>query len=153
MDYCNNHFIRTAEFASITITETTITGSFKQGYVADQYIAIKGTILNDGIYKITEVAGDTLTLDATLTAETSDTLIYGLAVPKTFLDIVTSISGSTSTEGIASESLGDYSVNYVNGSGWQQTYKSQLMQYKKPYSDLLRWYYDTGRRQVSNTRC
>lgn len=145
MDYCNNHFIRTTETIYATITGATITTNVSGKYLVGQHIMITRSVLNDGVYKITDITGNVITVDATLVDEVNTVILDGLAVPEDFITLTAEIEAGTFNDGVSSESLGDYSVAYKDGSGWQDIYRGKLTQYKKPFSDLLRGYYDPGR--------
>ena len=105
-------------------------------------MCIDHTYLNDGVYQIASVSSTKITLDATLTPEETDdtTFIYGLKVPKTFIDLATEIStyDSGASKGVKSESQGNRSVTYGSGTGdntWQSVYAVALSPYKKMYCD------------------
>lgn len=133
--YLNRYFPRSAE-TLIAVVADGVTGNFTQNYVVGQYILIKDTILNDGVYKITTVASNKLTLDATLMPETTSAIVYGLAIPRAVLDLATEISAYTGVEGVSSEKIDDYSIAYTGGSGWQSAYKSRLASWRSVYLDL-----------------
>jgi hypothetical protein len=143
LDYLNNYFVRTRELFTAVVSDG-ITGTFSKTYAIGQYISIDNTLINNGVYKITGVSTSKLTLDATLTAETVTGVVWGLAIPKVVLTLATEIASydSTSQKGVMSESQGNRSISYGNGttsgsSNWQSVYKSNLMPYKKIYSDKV----------------
>lgn len=121
-----------------------IEGDFKETYLVGQYVLIKGTILADGVYKITTVASGKLTLDAAFTPETEFDVehpaVVGLAVPKAVIDLAAEIESFNESAGVASESLGDYSISYGEGGSWEKAYKSKMAKWKRPYSDLDAWF-------------
>jgi hypothetical protein len=135
----NNHFPRTAEYGNYTFTpasaNTTISGTFSDHYAVGQYIYIKNSILNDGVYHISGVSAS-LTVDSVLQAETTTDgiWVYGLAIPSDVLslvaDIETWVTNNAGTEGVNSESIGRYSVSYKNGGGWQPAFRSRLNGYR-----------------------
>ena len=144
LNYLNNWFVMTSEYSTTwAIVADGVTGTFSEEYLAGQYISIDGTKLNDGVYKITEVATNKLTLDATMTAETPTDLsvfsIWGLGIPPRLLSIVSEIETYTSgaQTGLKSESQGQRSVTYATGSDWTQVYKAKLMPWKRMFSDKL----------------
>lgn len=133
--YLNRYFPRSAETLTAVVADG-ITGNFTQTYVVGQYILLKDTILNDGVYRICEVEANKLTLDATLLPESISAIVYGLAIPKAVLELVTEISTYTQAENVANEKIDDYSIAYTNGSGWQSAYKSRLASWRAVYLDL-----------------
>lgn len=141
MNFCNNHFPRTCERSnSFAIAPDGITGNFTKTYIVGQYIWIKETIANDGVYKIKDVSTTKLTLDAVLATENTGDFItlYGLAVPRNFLDIVNDIndwaSENAGKEGIQSEKIDDYSVTYSGSGGiWESAFVSRLRPYRQVY--------------------
>jgi len=151
MNYCKNHFVRSKERKStFAIVSDGITGSFQEKYIVGQYLWIRESIANDGVYKIIGVDLDNkLTLDATLTDEYLDDeyiTIYGLAVPTSFLDIVTDIgnwkTNNAGKEGVKSESIDDYSISFSTGSNgatantWQTAFESRLTPYKQVFETV-----------------
>lgn len=151
MEYCNNFFVSTCESGSFEIVSDGIQGTFEEAYIVGQYISLDNTFLNDGVYMITAVSDTKLTLDATLSTESSSDYyyIFGLKIPTTFLSLVTDIAtyDSNTVYGIKSESQGNRSVTYGNGESngntWQSAYMSALAPYKQMYSDkskLMRQY-------------
>lgn len=138
MQEINNFFVKSYEGATFSISTDGITGSFSQTYIVGQYISIDGTLVNDGVYKITQVASGKLTLDATLIAESSvSCIVFGLGVPATFATLVAAITSyaSGTSQGLAGESQGSRSVSYKDGSSWQKVYRDDLNAYRRMYSD------------------
>ena len=137
MNHLNNHFIHSYESISLVISKHTISGEFGKTYIAGQYIYILGSILNDGAYKITEVDGDTITLDATLQAETSSCTLWGCRIPTDFISIVADITAfhtaNSGNENVAAEKVGNHSVTYVSGADntWQSVFRKRLNRYRK----------------------
>ena len=133
----NNYFERTSESIIATITGSTIIGVFDYDYYLNQYIHIKGSILNDGVYKIVSFENNIITVAETLIDEDTDEycIISGLAIPNTFINLATEITTyeNASETGITSESQGNRSVTYSGGT-WQETFKKKLSLYKK-----MRW--------------
>lgn len=138
MTEIKNHFARSVESQTYQIVTDGIVGSFSEKYIVGQYIWIKHSFINDGVYKITGVTESKLTLDATLLEENTGELIllFGLAVPPDFLTVVTEIEAYTSKDGVISESIGDYSVNYGNtGGSWVNAFSEKLSQWKRMFDD------------------
>lgn len=142
-----NHYYPVTYSLASKIESDGVVGSFTvDKFVVGQYVLIKNTLLNDGVYKIADIASNKLTLDATLTAENTgrQLRVFGLAIPKSLVDLAaeikTYITNNPSNNNIASERLGDYSVSYKNNeniaSGWYGAFQDRLSQYQRFYSDL-----------------
>ena len=147
MDSINNHFVRDFDVDDFEIVSDGIVGSFSSTYLIGMYVLIKHSLLNDGVYEITGVTDDKITVDATLKAENTgeSIVVYALTPKKSFLDLVTEIETFVANDesvGVASESLGDYSVSYGKEGSWQSVFRKKLNTYRKVYSDLDRWYYE-----------
>jgi len=94
----------------------------------NQYIRIVGTRLNDGVYKVSVVGDNSVTVNATLIDEESDedldyVTIYELNIPQKLLSLVTEMvtweasSSSPVTVGnIQSEKLGPHSITYAKNA-------------------------------------
>ena len=131
MQYCKNYFVRTLETGTYTIANGSInaTGTYAIG----QYIRIKGSLLNDGVYQF----ANTMPLQN----EVFDGSIYGLAVPKDFVELSTTIStfvDKNPQSALTSESFSGYSyakATDINGApmSWQSVFASDLKPYKKMY--------------------
>lgn len=141
MTHIKNHFARSIESQAFEIVSDGIVGSFSEKYIAGQYVWIKCSFVNDGVYKITGVTTTKLTLDATLTEENTGKLIYlfGLAPPVDFLTVVTEIENFTSKDGVVSESIDDYSVSFGGAGGgdgsWTSVFNNKLSQWRRMYDD------------------
>lgn len=138
MTHIKNHFARSIESRAFEIVADGIVGIFSEKYVVGQYVWVKRSFINDGVYKITGITATKLTLDATLQPENTGELIYlfGLAPPKDFLTVVTEIENFKSKDGVTSESIDDYSVSYGgNGGGWASVFKDKLSPWKRMYDD------------------
>ena len=144
MQECNNYFPHTNEYGVYTIAPTTaststISGTFADTYLVGQYIYIRGSVLNDGVYQISVVGSASLTVSGVLQAETTTDgiWIFGLKPPSNFLTLVSDITTWQATnsgkDGIASESIGRYSVSFKNGGGWQDIFRSRLNMFRSMY--------------------
>ena len=142
MEHCKNYFIKSLDAVkSVSITATSIAGTFSNTYVVGQYVLLKNTQLNDGVYKVIGYSDGELFLDTTLQSEeVEDVLIFALAVPRDFIKLVDIIEAFTlqtvGKENVSSESIaGLYSVSYnssdTGSNSWQSVYKSSLRPYKK----------------------
>jgi hypothetical protein len=132
----NNFFVKEYECVESELTVTKVLADFSNTYIVGQYIRIKGSTMNDGVYKVTSVANGELMLQATLQPEPSSNItIYSLAVPASFISLANEIIAKGRDESIASESVSRYSVSYGNqGSNWTQVYKKSLDKWRK-----MRW--------------
>lgn len=157
MDYLNNHFVRSGESDDFEIVTDGIVGDFDEKYIAGQYIWIQGSFINDGVYLLTGVSNNKLTVaDDTFTAEnTGESIrVFGCAVPKPFLtlvdDINSWISENAGKEGIASETIDSYSVSFGSGpdgstaNSWQSAFAGRLSTYRAMYEDLSSYQLDSS---------
>ncbi len=148
MDYCKNHFARSYEYGTFNIVADGIEGTFSEKYVAGQYVWIKDSFINDGVYKILTVESNKLTLDTELLPESTqeNILLFGCSPVKGFLDLVTDIQAyvqNGAKDGIASERIDDYSVAYSGNGSWTNAFSSRLAQYRRMFDDyekLLKGY-------------
>jgi hypothetical protein len=148
MRFCKNHFPRSKERKKFTFVSDGITGTFTETYVIGQYIWVRESFVNDGVYQIIEKTSSKLTLNATLTSEETNgySTVLGLHVPNDFLSLVCDIeswvTNNGGREGIVSEKIDDYSVNYgKNATGqmantWQIAFGDRLVPYKQVYETV-----------------
>ena len=136
LEEINNFFVITTEKKSLTFTANTIIGDFAETYVVGQYIRILNTILNNDVYKITNVENGVITVDETFEIETVENgVIQGLAIPNNLLTLADEMMEYGHTANIESEKVSRYSVTYgEDGGSWQKVYKYSLDRYRK-----LRW--------------
>lgn len=127
VDRTNNHFTNpnlyiianTISFSDQTITDSAggfITAGFSDGMT----VYISGSKANDGYYEIDTVAAGSIVLkDGVFVTETSGyaLTIYHVKIPKGLLFAAAQLVGyllsQGKSQGIASESIGDYSVSYL----------------------------------------
>ena len=107
-------------------------------FIKGQYIRIINSLLNDGIYKITEKGSDGIaTFSVILKDETFNGFIVGLAVPQDFEALSEKIDNWTakndSRRGIASESVAGYYSWTANAKSVEEAFSNEIAQYKKPY--------------------
>ena len=144
MKYLNNYFYNFKEYGEYSILNNTI--EVKGEYLIGQYILIKDSILNDGIYKITKVENDIITLEENLNTELFEGYICSLSVPKDFIEICEEIKKYNSKQvktDIVSESFPggySYSKSTINGdlSSWKDVFKNELSSYRKIYDGFRR---------------
>ena len=145
LEYTKKYYPWSLDTNGYSIEVDGIIGSFSATYQVGQYVNIQNSVLNDGTYKISAVSGSKLTLDATLIAETNneDICLWGLRLPKGLLDLATDIetyvSSQTTKADVMSESQGNRSVSYKDGSNWKSAFKTQLSQYRSVYDDRDTW--------------
>jgi hypothetical protein len=136
LKYLNRYWPRSIEGVT-SISADGFNGTFAETYLVGQYVMIKGSILSDGIYKLTAVSPTKLTIADVLQVESSTLItITGLAIPRDVIALEAKISAYKGTEGVASESIDDYSVSYQDGSGWQKAFANELNAYRLIFSDM-----------------
>ncbi len=131
------HIDQTAE----EIIATGVEVSDGQAYKPGQYVYICGSVLNDGVYQITAIAGDVLEMTGLTPEDTDDVTVYGLAIPPSLLTVVAEIESyvAKNPDGVQSESLGDYSVSYSGGAGgtsWEGAFAGRLSQWRRVHGDI-----------------
>ena len=147
LGYLNNYFVYTyapnvyVDFDAATkkITLATV-GEILDDYALDikisQYIRIEGSRLNDGVYKVTAVGTNYVTVNETLIDELSDddldyVTIYELAIPQKLLSIVTEMIAWTGTSNVKSESLGPHSITYDKPVTVFNSFESRIKRWRK----------------------
>jgi len=144
LNYLNNYFADTDysfETACTFTASDTIAGDFADTYIMGEYIRIKDTRLNDGVYLVKTVSDIEITIDATvdLTVRTEAEVTAKITkadIPRDLISLIAEIK-TYNTSGIvpiASESQGNRSVTYVKDSSWKSVYTGMLSNYRK-----LRW--------------
>lgn len=204
MQECKNYFTVSCESGRFSIVDGAM--KLKRSYKVGQYLRIKGSVLNDGVYRVEKIdgttvsflqtdedyplwveplaaenaykIGDTVThnktryisrinanvyepgtdprwweevpgieLETSLNNEDFEGVVYGLAVPASFLQIVKQIKqfqdkqAESSNSGlIKSESFQNYSYTLAdNGrggvAGWKNLFSDDLKPYKKIFGE------------------
>lgn len=135
MTEIKNHFAISSECVPVSFEEDGISGDFYKTYVVGQYVWIKNSVVNDGVYQITKIEGSKITLDGAFTLINTNISLFALAVPREFIELVNKIStySNSETVGLASEGLGDYSVSYKDGSDWQSAFRNKLKAYRRMF--------------------
>lgn len=137
LKYLNNSFYKTCEGDTFTIMDNKIIVNGK--YIVGQYIKIQGSLLNDGIYKVVNVADNEITIEGANTEEFVG-VIYGLAIPKDIINLETKIKEYMATNknnSIVSESFGNYSYTKgTNKNGNVATWKDVFAEDLKPYRKI-----------------
>ncbi len=144
MKYLNNYFFNFKEYGEYSILNNTI--EVRGKYLAGQYILIKDSILNDGVYKITKVENNIITLEEELNTELFTGYICSLSVPRDFIKTCEEIKKFNEKQvktDIISESFPmgySYSKTTVNGqlTTWKDVFSIELSPYRKIYDDFRR---------------
>src|SRR5690606_26834657 len=92
MTEIKNHFAISSECVPVSFDADGINGNFQKVYVVGQYVWIKNSVVNDGVYKITKIEGSKITLDGTFTLINTNIRLFALAVPSEFVSLVNDIS-------------------------------------------------------------
>lgn len=133
----NNYFYKTGEEGDYNIHRNTI--QVKNKYIQGQYIKIEGSILNDGVYKITNISENNISIEG-LQDEEFEGRIYGLAIPKAIIEIETKVKEfetNNKNSIYISESFGGaYSYTKAtdengNVQTWKQAFENDLKPYRK----------------------
>lgn len=133
LDYLNNYFVEEMKFGKFKIENGTIETEAQTG----QYIAIRGSVFNDGVYQYP--------VKEELQDEEFDGAIWLLKIPKDLIDIAKEIEewqGNQSADSPAlspfqSESFGGYSYTKKSTSesvfagGWQDVFAGRLSRWRK----------------------
>lgn len=132
-----NYFVVDKEEGTFAISGGAIT--LQGQYLAGQYIAVSGSILNDGVYKLTNSQGAA----AGFVDETFTGNVYALAVPKDFERLSTEIDSfiEQNPEGAAvSESFGGYSKTRQTGDKgvvtWQERFAKRINPFRKMFTEV-----------------
>lgn len=120
-------------------------------YLVGQYIAITGSVLNNGVYRVEDFTDGVITIkesDANdkLWGETFEGTIYSLRVPQDFLQLVDKITKFTESElgqasNVTSASFGIQSFSFGTNSagvraGWADTFRQELSKYRRMFPDI-----------------
>lgn len=158
MNNINNHFAldRTTEQlhgyedGEFTLIGGTIT--VKNKYVVGQYIAITGSILNNGVYRVEKFEDGVITIKESdvndkMWGETFDGTIYSLRVPESFIQLVEKIKTFTESNlgkssNITSASFGIQSYSFGTDSngvraGWQTVFAPDLNAHRRYTPDII----------------
>lgn len=114
-------------------------------YLSGQYILIKGSIMNDGVYKIESIEGNEYSITG-LEIEEFEGVVFGLGIPKDIENLYNDLLELEKTSKGAglyeSESFNDYSYTLAKNADGQarttfDTIKPNLAPYKKIYETSL----------------
>lgn len=121
-------------------------------YVVGQYIAVTGSILNNGVYQVEEFADSIITIKQSETndgiwGEEFDGTIYSLIVPYDFLKMVSEIqrfahSQMGEASNVTSASFGIQSFSFGTDAsgvraGWQTVFRQRLNKYRRMTPDIV----------------
>lgn len=112
-------------------------------FTAGQYVAISGSVRNNGVYKLPE---NSFTLNNMVADENFNGIIYGLAPPADFLELVEEItifqeSDLAKNNGIVSESFENYSWTAATDSNgnvvnWKSNFCKELNNFRRMFSEV-----------------
>lgn len=136
LSYINNYFAVTKEEGTFKIEDNSI--KIKGNYLQGQFIKLEGSVLNDGIHKVENLGGETITLTGANNEE-FEGVIYSLAIPKDLINIAIKFEElkEKSPNGIYdSESFGEYSYTLAKNSKGEiyrtlDGFKNELKKYRK----------------------
>lgn len=138
VEFCNNYFILTDrvgnfiyDSANVVFTSSKITYTSTIPFQQYDWIRIVGSSYNDGMYQISAISGNELTITDTLRTETIDCIVALVKFPIEFLNLVSTIVKNYNQQGVKSETLGDYSITYVSGET-----KQQFSRYRNLYNSF-----------------
>lgn len=139
LQYLNNYFV--VDTVDSSLIETDGITVLENKFVVGQYILVLYSKLNDGVYKISGITGNKLSIDTDLDLleESGAFYVCGLAIPRAVLTICGEIDTyNTNHSSMArSESLGDYSVTWGNDDvSWISSFRKRLAPYRKVYLNL-----------------
>lgn len=142
--YIKNYFARTKEKGTFIIAEEGKI-KLKGKYFKGQYILVKGSIMNDGVYIISEVLGNEYNVPG-LSIEEFEGYVFGLAVPKDIINAYKKLLELEETrKGLGiyeSEKFNDYTYTMAKGQDGQvktafDTIKPSLAPYRRIYETSL----------------
>lgn len=129
---------KSSESGTFTIESKILTG-FTEIYLVGSYIAVTGSILNNGVYLVSD---DKITLAGSIN-ETFQGEIYQLAPPRDFLELVAEIEteinqtkNSTWDKRLISQSFDGLSQTLATGANgslpatWKEMFASRLVPYR-----------------------
>lgn len=136
-----NFFEVSKETGTFTIQDEVLTG-FKNTYPIGSYIAITGSIMSNNVYLVND---NLMTLTGAKN-EVFNGVIYQLAPPKDFLELVKQIEEFNDSEtgtpsNVASSSFGIENISFVTDkdgivAGWQSVFGRQLHKYRKMFLNI-----------------
>jgi hypothetical protein len=133
LDILNNRFEREYQDGTFTIADNAVS-KVNLTCPIGSYVAIEGSVLNDGVYKVSYLTDGSLGLDATLGTEVFTGTVISLSVPKEVVSLCDDITSyeKKNNQGITSESIPNYSVSFDQSSA-KVKFQSRLGLYQKPF--------------------
>jgi len=143
MESINNYFInpKQVEKGNFRIENGII--NVGNDYFIGQYIRIIGSILNDGVYLVSD---NILTLSGARD-EAFNGIVVGLTVPQAFIKLAEEIekyekSSSGIQKGFTSISIGSFSGSRASNKDgiplvWQETFRKDLDKYRRMFSEVI----------------
>jgi hypothetical protein len=143
MTECKNHFVKTIEKGNFSINDSVIqlSGNYPEGV----YLWVTGSLLNDGVYQVTD---NLITLDGARN-EQFDGAVCTLAVPAEFAELCDGIekyidSAQEDSNGgrIVSETYAGYTYHLATDStgqaaGWETAFATRLNKYRRMYPEKV----------------
>ena len=134
-----NFFIATSESGDFEIKNEVI--NLKGEYLRGQYVAVTGSLLNDGVYRL--VSDDLWLVSAV--DERFTGVVYGLRVPRDFAELVDEIAAwnaQNAPSDKVSESFGTYSYHRATdaqggAATWQSVFGRRLTPYRRMFAEVL----------------
>jgi hypothetical protein len=138
-----NFFECSAEYGKFSLSGGKI--SLVNEYKAGQYILLTGSVLVDGVYRISAAKNGKYTLDGAEVNENWTGVVYGLAVPQEFVRLcgeIREFQQKNSDSNIVSETvLGVHS--WAKGTdksgaplGWQRVFADRLNPYRRMFGGV-----------------
>ena len=143
MRYCANFFEHGYIDADFTVSEDGVLSPI-DGIVSGQYVAVQGSTLHDGVYRIE--GGRLDAGSAFVPAEVFSGRIWLLHPPADFLNVCRMVEAFENASGkvngpFQSESFGAYSYTRASGANgglltWQEAFSSRLRPYVKMFTEV-----------------
>ena len=127
----------------ITFTANdTLEADFADTFIVSEYVLIEGSRVNDGVYLISAIDDTSITIDTTVdlvikTEPEASCTITKLFIPQELLQVIAEIKtyNAKANDGVASESIDDYSISYQGGSSdensWPKVFRGKLGKWKR----------------------
>lgn len=141
LNYCNNFFIRDTIHDMFVIRDGKIEiATFLVDHLplVGQYIEIKGSVLNDNVYKVKKIEldedgyDDYIVVETPLLDETFTGVINYLMIPQNFIYIFNEISQSQEkNSNVSSETTPHFSQTFFDPSVMSKRDSEKLRQYRK----------------------
>lgn len=139
-DYCNNDFIvnyEKYENVNASISDRTITcnKNITIPFKVNDWIRIKRSDYNDGLYKIIAITDNILIVDEQLICETSNFGIYLVKFPSSFNNLILNFVNKSKNTNIKKEKIDDTEIEYFEQSpnNFIKNNTSLLGNYRKLY--------------------